>query len=158
MQGAKNKPATLFWRDTRVEFGLSNCRGWFPSTVDWCSPGMPQCIYVALMPSTEDRMAAMRLSGGELGHIPMGLTSEEEEERLMRIAIAESAAESKLAYERKYGTAEEQEARRKKAAEEHEKEEMEELEVLAAMKASSSHSSQEQEYDRDVRAAIEASK
>ena len=41
-------------------------------------------------PSTEDRVEAMRS-----GHEPlMGLTLEEDEERLMRIAIRESAAES----------------------------------------------------------------
>lgn len=49
-------------------------------------------LYVpSLQPSTEDRVAAM-----QFGHEPLrGLTLEEDEERLMRIAIRESAAESK---------------------------------------------------------------
>ena len=42
-------------------------------------------------PSTEDRMEAMRY-----GHeVPIGLTLEEDEERLIRIAMRESAAESR---------------------------------------------------------------
>lgn len=46
---------------------------------------------VVAQPSTEDRVEAMRS-----GHERMvGLTLEEDEERLMRIAIRESAAESR---------------------------------------------------------------
>lgn len=45
----------------------------------------------ATQPSTEDRVEAMR-SGHER---VLGLSMEEDEERLMRIAIRESAAESK---------------------------------------------------------------
>lgn len=52
---------------------------------------------VMVQPSTEDRVEAMR-SGHER---VVGLTLEEDEERLMRIAIRESAAESRRGKSRK---------------------------------------------------------
>ncbi|CAN0476600.1 unnamed protein product, partial [Ectocarpus sp. 12 AP-2014] len=104
--------AAPFWLSPGVQFGRSNCRGWFPTRQDWSARGIPQCIYVPLEPSTEDRVEAMRLGHERV----VGLTLEEDEERLMRIAIRESAAESRRAYEKKYGTEAEREKRREAQA------------------------------------------
>ncbi|CAM9843761.1 unnamed protein product [Scytosiphon promiscuus] len=155
--------AAPFWLSPGVQFGRSNCRGWFPTHQDWSARGIPQCIYVPLEPSTEDRVEAMRL-----GHERMvGLTLEEDEERLMRIAIRESAAESRRAYEKKYGTEADREARRetqararaKAVAERESLRRDEEKQLMEVIKASLAESlGAGEKDDRDVIAAIEASK
>ncbi|CAN0515300.1 unnamed protein product, partial [Ectocarpus sp. 12 AP-2014] len=138
-------------------------RGWFPTRQDWSARGIPQCIYVPLEPSTEDRVEAMRLGHERV----VGLTLEEDEERLMRIAIRESAAESRRAYEKKYGTEAEREKRReaqakarvKAMAERESLQRDEEKQLMEVIKASLVESlGAGEKDDRDVIAALEASK
>ncbi|CAM9943206.1 unnamed protein product [Ectocarpus fasciculatus] len=103
-----------------------------------------------------------------LGHERVvGLTLEEDEERLMRIAIRESAAESRRAYEKKYGTEAEREKRReaqakarvKAMAERESLQRDEEKQLMEVIKASLEESlGAGEKDDRDVIAALEASK
>ncbi|CAN0162444.1 unnamed protein product, partial [Ectocarpus fasciculatus] len=132
--------AAPFWLSPGVQFGRSNCRGWFPTRQDWSARGIPQCIYVPLEPSTEDRVEAMRLGHERV----VGLTLEEDEERLMRIAIRESAAESRRAYEKKYGTEAEREKRR-------------EAQAKARVKAMAERESLQRDEEKQLMEVIKAS-
>ncbi|CBJ30758.1 expressed unknown protein [Ectocarpus siliculosus] len=132
--------AAPFWLSPGVQFGRSNCRGWFPTRQDWSARGIPQCIYVPLEPSTEDRVEAMRLGHERV----VGLTLEEDEERLMRIAIRESAAESRRAYEKKYGTEAEREKRR-------------EAQAKAKVKAMAERESLQRDEEKQLMEVIKAS-